>query len=274
MAEKRGVVCPHCDVTNAVPTDREPLVARCGRCHQKLFEGVPAALDAVQGCQHPRSAQRVRQTEDQNVIARRDPAPWHTSAAVHGAGNRRQCRWPGGAGPSAGFRSAILRLAVERPRWSGRAGPAGSRPAPRSRASRASSPLPRLGAGGSPGLPSWCGRRRPGSAPPRKRGRSPGSAGGAGAGAAEAAGLPDLAEGAVVRAASRQVHADRAGVYFVRLRTEPRGGAAYVATRTGTVRTFSVDTEFVCTGRSAPGWVHVRTSGGQSRGWLRRNALR
>ena len=45
MAEKRRVVCPHCDATNAVPADREPLVAKCGRCHQKLFEGAPAALD-------------------------------------------------------------------------------------------------------------------------------------------------------------------------------------------------------------------------------------
>ena len=55
MAEKRGVVCPHCDATNAVPTDREPLVARCGRCHQKLFEGVPAALDAARARKHIRN---------------------------------------------------------------------------------------------------------------------------------------------------------------------------------------------------------------------------
>ena len=56
MAEKRGVVCPHCDATNAVPTDREPLVARCGRCHQKLFEGVPAALDAARARKHIRNS--------------------------------------------------------------------------------------------------------------------------------------------------------------------------------------------------------------------------
>ena len=56
MAEKRRVVCPHCDATNAVPADREPLVAKCGRCHQKLFEGAPAALDAARARKHIRNS--------------------------------------------------------------------------------------------------------------------------------------------------------------------------------------------------------------------------
>ncbi|MFX4088410.1 hypothetical protein ACKU27_25290 [Sphingobium yanoikuyae] len=33
MPEKIRVVCPHCDATNAVPTDRQQLTAKCGRCH-------------------------------------------------------------------------------------------------------------------------------------------------------------------------------------------------------------------------------------------------
>ena len=44
MADKHRVVCPHCDSINAVPADRPAEAAKCGRCHEKLFVGAPAAL--------------------------------------------------------------------------------------------------------------------------------------------------------------------------------------------------------------------------------------
>ena len=48
----------------------------------------------------------------------------------------------------------------------------------------------------------------------------------------------------------------------------------WVSTGTGTARQWAHDTEFVCTGRHDAAWVQVRTRGGLSRGWLRRNVLR
>ncbi len=56
MAEKRRIVCPHCDATNAVPADREALNAKCGRCHKKLFEGMPVALDGSRVRKHIRDS--------------------------------------------------------------------------------------------------------------------------------------------------------------------------------------------------------------------------
>ncbi|MFL0419401.1 thioredoxin TrxC [Sphingomonas sp. 179-I 2A4 NHS] len=56
MSEKIRVVCPHCDATNAVPTDRQPLTAKCGRCHDQLFKGVPAALDGARARKHIRNS--------------------------------------------------------------------------------------------------------------------------------------------------------------------------------------------------------------------------
>ena len=44
------IVCPHCDTINRVPQARlaaQELGGRCGQCHQKLFEGRPAALDTA-----------------------------------------------------------------------------------------------------------------------------------------------------------------------------------------------------------------------------------
>ena len=41
------IVCPHCAATNRVPAARGPASARCGACHQPLFEGHPAAVDAA-----------------------------------------------------------------------------------------------------------------------------------------------------------------------------------------------------------------------------------
>jgi thioredoxin 2 len=45
MSAKHRVVCPHCDAVNNVPADRPAQAANCGRCHGKLFEGAPLALD-------------------------------------------------------------------------------------------------------------------------------------------------------------------------------------------------------------------------------------
>ncbi len=44
------VVCPHCDTINRVPRARleaDNIGGRCGQCHQKLFDGHPAALDTA-----------------------------------------------------------------------------------------------------------------------------------------------------------------------------------------------------------------------------------
>lgn len=49
---KRRVVCPSCDSINAVPVDRPAEAARCGRCHAKLFQGVPIELDAARLQKH------------------------------------------------------------------------------------------------------------------------------------------------------------------------------------------------------------------------------
>lgn len=40
------LVCAHCHAKNRLPADREPLEARCGRCRERLFGGVPVELDA------------------------------------------------------------------------------------------------------------------------------------------------------------------------------------------------------------------------------------
>ncbi len=46
------VVCPHCDAVNNVPAGRPAQAAKCGRCHEKLFTGRPAALDAARFRKH------------------------------------------------------------------------------------------------------------------------------------------------------------------------------------------------------------------------------
>ena len=46
------IVCPHCDTINRVPEDKLADGGRCGQCHQKLFEGHPAALDTARFERH------------------------------------------------------------------------------------------------------------------------------------------------------------------------------------------------------------------------------
>ena len=42
--ELKKVVCPQCDTTNRVPTTRLGDDPKCGKCHNKLFSGVPLEL--------------------------------------------------------------------------------------------------------------------------------------------------------------------------------------------------------------------------------------
>lgn len=44
MAESVQIVCPHCNVTNRIPTAKMEQAAKCGRCKRPLFEGQPLDL--------------------------------------------------------------------------------------------------------------------------------------------------------------------------------------------------------------------------------------
>jgi thioredoxin 2 len=44
MAESVQIVCPHCNTTNRLPSDRIRQAAKCGRCKQILFEAKPLEL--------------------------------------------------------------------------------------------------------------------------------------------------------------------------------------------------------------------------------------
>jgi thioredoxin 2 len=41
------IVCPACSATNRIPDDKPALEAKCGRCHQPLFDGHPVALTSA-----------------------------------------------------------------------------------------------------------------------------------------------------------------------------------------------------------------------------------
>ncbi|MGB3068599.1 MAG: thioredoxin TrxC [Ottowia sp.] len=45
MSEPLHIVCPHCHTTNRVQADQLASHPDCGKCHQPLFAGQPAALD-------------------------------------------------------------------------------------------------------------------------------------------------------------------------------------------------------------------------------------
>ncbi len=45
MSANRQIVCGHCGRINRVPADRPAAAARCGSCHQALFEGHPIEVD-------------------------------------------------------------------------------------------------------------------------------------------------------------------------------------------------------------------------------------
>ena len=42
----RQFVCPTCGAVNRVPDGKDPLVAKCGRCGESLFNSHPAEVDA------------------------------------------------------------------------------------------------------------------------------------------------------------------------------------------------------------------------------------
>ena len=48
----RQLVCPACGATNRAPEDRNALAAKCGRCGERLFCGVPAEVSGAQLAAH------------------------------------------------------------------------------------------------------------------------------------------------------------------------------------------------------------------------------
>jgi thioredoxin 2 len=42
----RHIVCPHCDSVNRIPANKSAREAKCGRCHNALFTGMPVAVSA------------------------------------------------------------------------------------------------------------------------------------------------------------------------------------------------------------------------------------
>jgi thioredoxin 2 len=52
LAEPVQVVCVHCDAVNRLPPERDRRAAKCGRCHNLLFDGKPAALNTTRFRQH------------------------------------------------------------------------------------------------------------------------------------------------------------------------------------------------------------------------------
>lgn len=52
MNESLHIVCPHCHGINRVPGNRLGEAPSCGRCHQALFDGAPAALTADSFARH------------------------------------------------------------------------------------------------------------------------------------------------------------------------------------------------------------------------------
>ena len=45
MTDKSHIVCPHCQATNRLPTQRLHDNPACGKCNQPLFTGQPVELD-------------------------------------------------------------------------------------------------------------------------------------------------------------------------------------------------------------------------------------
>jgi thioredoxin 2 len=45
MSDRLNIVCPHCNATNRVATERAGDKPKCGNCHKPLFDGHPVELD-------------------------------------------------------------------------------------------------------------------------------------------------------------------------------------------------------------------------------------
>jgi len=54
MDAPRQIVCPHCLAANRAPADKDPLAAKCGRCHELLFTGQPADVSGEALAKHRR----------------------------------------------------------------------------------------------------------------------------------------------------------------------------------------------------------------------------
>ncbi len=50
--DARHVVCPHCLTVNRLPTGKDARNAKCGRCHEPIFTGRPAAATATSFATH------------------------------------------------------------------------------------------------------------------------------------------------------------------------------------------------------------------------------
>lgn len=55
MSSTRNIVCPHCSAVNRVPASRPATEARCGACHEQLFNGHPVAVDGMSFDKHRRA---------------------------------------------------------------------------------------------------------------------------------------------------------------------------------------------------------------------------
>ena len=51
------LVCPNCNAANRLPGGKDASAAKCGRCHEKLFNGHPIEVTAAQLDAHRRSTQ-------------------------------------------------------------------------------------------------------------------------------------------------------------------------------------------------------------------------
>ena len=58
MSAAAHIVCPHCGTVNRVPSERRAEAARCGGCHQALFDAHPAAVDEAGFERHVRASAR------------------------------------------------------------------------------------------------------------------------------------------------------------------------------------------------------------------------
>jgi thioredoxin 2 len=45
MSASRQIVCGHCNQINRVPAEKPAAAARCGSCHEPLFDGHPVEVD-------------------------------------------------------------------------------------------------------------------------------------------------------------------------------------------------------------------------------------
>ena len=52
MSESVLVVCPQCNSTNRLPSDKLSAGGKCGVCHERLFRGEPFALSSMNFQKH------------------------------------------------------------------------------------------------------------------------------------------------------------------------------------------------------------------------------